>query len=337
MRCQPTCNQRICNQPNCSYRSHIRGQSCSTNYRTVRGSASLPGVNLGDLRGRAGLSSEGVARLDTSTRTKLPNSAFAYVDSSGKRRLPIHDAAHVRNALARFNQVAFEDEAARDRARLRLLNAAKKFRIVPVGFIDGQLRSERALGKAASEAQVLPSGFVTMLMTDVEGSTALVTALNERYRDLLNVVRDLQRDCVIGAEGALVESRADEVFAVFEHPVAALKAAIDIHQRFDDRTWTDVDTVRVRIGVHSGYPTLSDGNYIGLAVHVTARMCSAAHGGQILVSGETKLALTGCMPVDVRLRSLGRHRLRGIPEETALYQVVASGLMTRFPPLRTTA
>ncbi len=292
---------------------------------------------LGDLPGQAGLSSAEVARLDANTRTNLPNSAFAYVDSAGNRRLPIHDAAHVRNALARFNQVAFEDEVTRDQARRRLLNAAKKFRIVPVGFIDGQLRSERALGKAAPEEQVLPSGFVTMLMTDVEGSTGLVANLNERYRDLLQVVRDLQRDCVNRAEGVLVESRADEVFAVFEHPLAALKAAIDIHQRFDGWTWTDVDTVRVRIGVHSGYPTLSDRNYIGLAVHLTARMCSAAHGGQILLSGETKLALTGCMPSDVRLRSLGRHRLRGIPEETALYQVVASGLATRFPPLRTTA
>jgi class 3 adenylate cyclase len=274
--------------------------------------------------------------LDANTRTKLPNSAFAYVDSKGQRRLPIHDAAHVRNALARFNQVAFEDEASRDRARRRLLNAAKKFRIVPVGFIDGQLRSERAVGKAA-EQQVLPSGFVTMLMSDVEGSTGLVARLKDRYRDLLTVVRELQRDCVIRGQGLMVESRADDLFAVFEQPVAALQAAIDIHHRFEQRTWNDVETVRVRIGVHSGYPTLTDDNYIGMAVHVTARMCSAAHGGQILVSGETKLALSGSIPATVRLRSLGRHRLRGIPEETALYQVVAPGLGRRFPPLRTTA
>ena len=67
----------------------------------------------------------------------------------GVRRLPIHDPAHVRNALARFGQVTFEDEAARERARTRLLNAAKKFKIVPVGFIAGQLQSERALGPRA--------------------------------------------------------------------------------------------------------------------------------------------------------------------------------------------
>src|SRR5437016_12304054 len=82
-------------------------------------------------------------RLKTSKRSRLPDRAFAYIDSRGRRRLPVHDKAHVRNALARFNQVAFEDEAARERARTRLLNAAKKYGIGPVGFITGELRSER--------------------------------------------------------------------------------------------------------------------------------------------------------------------------------------------------
>src|SRR5574341_892217 len=84
-----------------------------------------------------------MSRLDARKRTRLPGRAFAYVDSRGRRRLPIHDKAHVRNALARFNQVAFEDDAARKRALKRLLNAAKKYGIVPVGFITGQLDSER--------------------------------------------------------------------------------------------------------------------------------------------------------------------------------------------------
>ena len=79
-------------------------------------------------------------RLDPKERAKLPDRAFAYIDSTGRRRLPIHDASHVRNALVRFGQVAFEDEPAREQARMRLLNAAKKFKIVPVGFIAGQLQ-----------------------------------------------------------------------------------------------------------------------------------------------------------------------------------------------------
>src|SRR5689334_13426028 len=89
-----------------------------------------------------------MSRLDATRRARLPDSAFAYIDSRGRRRLPIHDEAHVRNALARFNQVAFENDAARERARKRLLNAAKKYRIVPVGFITGQLQYEQRQGKA---------------------------------------------------------------------------------------------------------------------------------------------------------------------------------------------
>src|SRR4051812_42811604 len=86
-----------------------------------------------------------MARLSVAERAKLPDRVFAYVDSQGRRRLPLVDAAHVRNALARFSQVEFEDDGARERARLRVLRAAQRFRIVPVGFISSQLRSERAL------------------------------------------------------------------------------------------------------------------------------------------------------------------------------------------------
>src|ERR671925_1871615 len=110
-----------------------------------------------------------MSQLNTKARAKLPRSAFAYIDSRGRRRLPIHDKAHVRNALARFNQVAFEDDTARERARQRLLNAARKYRIVPVGFITGQLQSERQQVPSG-----LPRGFVTLLMTDIEASTVLL-------------------------------------------------------------------------------------------------------------------------------------------------------------------
>jgi hypothetical protein len=105
--------------------------------------------------------------LRAKDRAALPDSAFAYIDSSGKRRLPINDAAHVRNALARFGQVAFEDEAAGDRARIRLLRAAKKHGIMPIGFISSQLEPQRKL----------PTGLVTFLLTDIEGSTDLLARL----------------------------------------------------------------------------------------------------------------------------------------------------------------
>jgi class 3 adenylate cyclase len=274
--------------------------------------------------------------LDSARRSELPDSAFAYVDSQGKRRLPIHDAAHVRNALARFNQVAFESEAARDRARLRLLKAAKRHRIVPVGFIDGQLRLERtARGSEANGRPPVPSGFVTLMMTDIEGSTALLRRLGDDYGQLIADSRDLLQSCVEQADGIVVDARADEFFAVFELPAAAVEAAASIQRQLVQRSRVEGPPVRVRIGIHSGYPTVSAGNYIGMAVHLTARICSAGHGGQIVVSGDTRLALKGSMPAGVRCQSLGTHSLRGIPEPVALYQVVASGLARQFPPLRT--
>src|SRR5438093_7957330 len=109
--------------------------------------------------------------LRSSERARLPSRAFAYIDSAGRKRLPIHDESHVRNALSRFDQVAFESDEARERARGRLLRAAKKYGIVPVGFVGDQLRKERALGGAAG---TLPRGTVTFLMTDMEASTRLL-------------------------------------------------------------------------------------------------------------------------------------------------------------------
>jgi class 3 adenylate cyclase len=274
-----------------------------------------------------------MARLTAAERAALPDRAFAYVDRRGRRRLPIVDAAHVRNALARFNQVEFDDDGARDAARTRLLRAARRYRIVPVGFIDSQLRSER--GSPRSDEIPLPSGFVTMLMTDIEGSTALLAQLGDDYGDVLAEVRAIQRDAVDDFDGRVVEARADDAFAVFDSPRCALLAGIGMQRGLAARSWPDDLDPRVRCGIHAGYPTLREGNYIGMAVHTTARIAGAAHGGQLVVSDDLKTALTDMVPDGVRFRSLGTFRLRGIPDEHTLFQVGAEGLATRFPPLRT--
>jgi len=109
--------------------------------------------------------------LGAKERAQLPDSAFAYIDSRGRRRLPIRDAAYVRNFLARFSQVVFENESALDRARTRLLRAAKKHGVVPIGFVSAQLRPQRKL----------PKGLLTFLLTDIEGSTELLRRLDDRY------------------------------------------------------------------------------------------------------------------------------------------------------------
>ncbi len=273
-------------------------------------------------------------RLDPKERAGLPDRAFAYIDSNGQRRLPIHDSAHVRNALVRFGQVTFEDEPARDRARMRLLNAAKKFKIVPVGFIAGQLQSERALGDRSDSVQ-LPSGFVTMLMTDIEGSTGLVRHLGPGYRQVIDEVWSILRRGVADAGGHEVEARADEFFAVFEAPRCAVDAAIAVQRDLAGHSWIDDLDVRVRVGIHSGYPTSTDDNYIGMDVNTTSRICAAGHGGQIVVSANTREGVKASAPDDVRFKTLGLHKLRGLPEPVPLFQVAAKGLPITFPALRT--
>lgn len=274
-----------------------------------------------------------MARLKASDRAKLPDSAFAYIDSKGERRLPIHDEAHVRNALARFERVAFEDDAARERARKRLLNAAKKFGIVPVGFIAAQLQRERIYA-GATDARTLPTGFVTFLFTDMEDSTVLLRRLGDRYGDVLNGVRRTVRQAVVRNGGREVDARADEFFAAFERPADAIEAAVAFQRALAKRSWPDGLDVRVRVGIHSGRPTLTDTGYIGLSVHTAARICIAAHGGQILVSGDTKAALEVPLPPGVALRSLGRHQLPGLEKPHRLLQVEGDGLLGGFPPLR---
>jgi class 3 adenylate cyclase len=273
-----------------------------------------------------------MSRLKTSERAKLPDRAFAYIDSSGKRRLPIHDEAHVRNALARFERVVFEDEAAEERARTRLLNAAKRHGIVPVGFVTGQLRRNKA---RSTRAAGLPTGLVTFLLTDIEDSTSLLERLGGRYAVLRDDVQSIIRRAVLAGGGREVDARADEFFAVFERATSAVEAAVAIQRVLGERTWPDGLDCRVRVGIHSGRPNLTDSGYVGLPVHIAARVSSAARGGQIVVSDEAKRAIDGSVPAGIRLRSLGRHRLRGLTRPEALFQIEADGLLAEFPPLRT--
>ncbi len=275
-----------------------------------------------------------MSRLKASDRAKLPDSAFAYVDSSGRRRLPIHDEPHVRNALARFDRVAFEDETAQERARKRLLNAAKKYGIVPVGFITGELRRAKARSNRVAD---LPTGLVTFLLTDIEDSTALLEKLGNRYSGLLNDIRGIVRRAVVGAGGREVDARADEFFAVFERATPAVEAAAVIQRALGGRAWPDELECRVRVGIHSGRPSLTDTGYVGLSVHTAARVCSSAHGGQIVVSGEAKRTMDGSLPAGIGLRSLGRHRMRGLTRPVTLFQVDVEGLQVEFPPPRTEA
>jgi len=252
-----------------------------------------------------------MADLRAKERAALPDSAFAYIDSSGKRRLPIHDEPHVRNALARFDRVSFEDDAARHRARQKVLAAAKKYGIVPLGFIDNQLRPERRL----------PTGTVTLLFADIEGSTQLLATLGDRYGQLLTAVRRTLRAAVRMAGGHEVDARADEYLAVFTRASHALAAAASAQRALAVGAWDAGPRVRVRMGIHTGRPTLTSSGYVGMAVHVGARIARVARGGQVVVS-EASLAVIEAAGEGVAVQALGTHRLHGVPEAHALYEVV---------------
>ncbi len=271
-----------------------------------------------------------MAKLSAAERAKLPDRAFAYVDPAGRRRLPIHDEAHVRNALARFDRVEFEDDAVRERARRRLLNAAKRFGILPVGFVASQLRADRG----SPDFSTLPTGSVTFVMTDIEGSTRLAERLGDGYADVLRKVRSTIRATAKPHGGKRVDAHGDEYLSVFERPDAALGAAVDLQRALDERSWPDEVECRVRVGIHTGRPTLTENGYVGVALSTVARVCGVGHGGQVVVSGATKTALGSSTPEGVTLTSLGRRRLSGLSEPVPLFQVVAEGLRASFPPLR---
>jgi class 3 adenylate cyclase len=202
------------------------------------------------------------------------------------------------------------------------------------------VENERLRGQVeaqASDARSLPTGYVTFLLTDIEGSTGLLQRLDDRYAPLLAEVRAIIRGALHRTGGREVDARADEFFAVFDRAPAALEAALAIERSLRERAWPEGVEVRVRAGIHSGRPTLTDAGYVGLAVHTVARISAAAHGGQILLSAAARNAVGRTRPTGIRFRGLGSYRFRGLREPQSVFQVQAPDLPARFPRLRTLA
>ena len=172
------------------------------------------------------------------------------------------------------------------------------------------------------------------MMTDIEGSTALVHQLGDEYGKLIREVRRIIRKIVAGHDGHVVDVRADESFAVFKRPHEPPSSQrIAIQLDLGQRPATRKHDVSFGSASTADRPTVSDGNYIGIAVHTTARICSAAHGGQIVVSGQTKDAIKDQTPRGHQVSESGKPPIRGLPDQLTLYQIEAEGLDTNFPPL----
>ena len=170
----------------------------------------------------------------------------------------------------------------------------------------------------------LPGGTVTLLFTDIEGSTRLLDALGAAYADALAEHRRRIREAVAQHGGDEVDTQGDAFLCVFRSARDAVLAATAAQTALAETP------VRVRMGIHTGEPTLTEEGYVGLDVHRGARICAAAHGAQIIVSSTTRELLDG----SVELRDLGEHRLKDLAEAQHLYQVVAEELEENFAPLR---
>jgi class 3 adenylate cyclase len=176
-------------------------------------------------------------------------------------------------------------------------------------------------------------GGLTFLFTDIEGSTQLVEELGSGYSLALRVHRSVLNACFDRCHGKEFGSEGDAVFAVFSHRADALSCAIDAQRRIEGYAWPEGARLRVRIGVTTGPARIAGGEYVGVSVHEVARVCAAAHGGQILCScnlGE---------PIDTAVsegsfRDLGAYELRGIAEPRRLLQLCVPDLEQDFPPPR---
>jgi predicted ATPase/DNA-binding SARP family transcriptional activator len=179
---------------------------------------------------------------------------------------------------------------------------------------------------------ILPSGVVTFVMTDIEGSTRMMRRLGERYDDVIDRHDALLRRTWEEHDGAHVSARGDSCLAAFGDASSAVEACADAQRRLAAEPWPPGGRTRVRMGVHTGLATPRDGDYVALAVHQAARVMSAAHGGQAIAS-EATVAETGPLR-GVGLRSLGRYRVRDFDEPVELFCLTGPGLDTEFPAVR---
>ena len=181
----------------------------------------------------------------------------------------------------------------------------------------------------------LPTGTVTFLFSDIEGSTRLVQGLGDRYPEVLQRHQRLLRKAFADGGGTVVSTEGDSFFVVFPAAPQALIAAVDAQRLLAEHTWPEKGEVRVRIGLHTGEGTLGGGSYVGVDVHRAARIAAAGHGGQVLLSESTRALVERALPEEAQLRDLGEHRLKDLLKPESIFQIIHPRLSSEFPPLAT--
>jgi predicted ATPase/class 3 adenylate cyclase len=177
----------------------------------------------------------------------------------------------------------------------------------------------------------LPSGTVTLLFSDMEGSTRLLNRLGGRYAAALDQQRKILRQAWADFGGVELGTEGDSFFVVFADAPSAVSAAVQAQRDVGAAEWPDGEPVKVRMGIHTGSPVRHEDGYVGMDVHRAARVAGSAYGGQVLVS-EATAALS--QAAGVEFRDLGLHSLKDLPQPERLFQVVAPGLAVDFPAVR---
>jgi len=181
----------------------------------------------------------------------------------------------------------------------------------------------------------LPSGTVTFLFTDIEGSTKLMQQIGDAYVQAQVDHHAILRAAFQSRKGSELRTEGDSFFCVFQSALDACGAAAEAQRGFAEHKWPEGGNIRVRIGLHTGEAPLVGNEYIGLDVHHAARVAGAAHGGQVVISETTRALVEDSLPDDIKLKDLGVHRLKDLARSERLYQLVIDGLADTFPALRT--
>ena len=180
----------------------------------------------------------------------------------------------------------------------------------------------------------LPSGTITFLFTDIEGSTRLIQELPEHYEALFAAHDELVRRAIEQAGGTEVRTEGDSFFVVFTSASDAVHAAVDVQRSLSAHPWPDGHRIHVRMGLHTGEGTVTGSDYVGLDVHRAARIADAGHGGQVLLSDVTKSLAEPALTKGVTTRDLGNHTLKDLATPEHLYQLVIPDHPADFPALR---
>jgi class 3 adenylate cyclase len=174
----------------------------------------------------------------------------------------------------------------------------------------------------------LPSGTVTFVFSDIEGSTSLLKALGDRYGEVLSTHRRLTRACFTERGGVEIDTQGDAFFFAFPRARDAVSAAVEAQRQHAAHTWTDGHVVRVRMGLHTGEPAVDSEGYLGIDVVRAARLCTVGRGGQVLLSETTRALVGGSLPTGVSVHPLGERHLKDIDEPERIFELDIEGAST---------